>query len=151
MAWQLAAALIATQVASTAISVIGSRQQSKRIRAAAAWDRYQQDLQKKQEQIIANQEAADLLSYQRAAAGAGGGTIGTGTSLLLHDEAMQDLNDNLFWLERAYTTQLQRTNFEEAAALSEESYRRKAAIAQGAINIAGTAYKTDWSQSLFDT
>ena len=78
MAWQLAAALIATQVASTAISYMGSQQQSRQLKASAAWDRYQLDLQKKQELIAANQDAADLLSYQRAAAGAGGGAITSG-------------------------------------------------------------------------
>jgi len=150
MGWQLAAALIATQVASTAISYMGSQQQSKRLKAAAAWDRYQLDLQKKQELIRANQDATELLSYQRAAAGAGGGTIGTGSSLLIHDEAMEDLNENLFWLEKGYTTNLQKLNMQEAGALAEESFKRKASIAQGATNIATTSYKTDWSKSLFD-
>ena len=150
MAWQLAAALIATQVASTAISYMGSQQQSKRIKAAAEWDRYQTGLQKKLEEAKANEDAADLLSYQRAAAGAGGGTIGTGSSLLIHDEAMEDLNENLFWLEKGYTTNLQKINMQEAGALAEESFKRKASIAQGATNIATTSYKTDWSKSLFD-
>lgn len=149
MAWQLAAALIATQVASTAISYLGSQQQSKRIKAAAEWDRYQTGLQKKLEEAKANEDAKDLLSYQRAAAGAGGGTIGTGSSLLIHDEAMEDLNENLFWLEKGYTTNLQKINMQEAGALAEESFNRKASIAQGAIGVATTAYKTDWSKSLF--
>ena len=149
MAWELAAALIATQVASTTISYLGSQAQSKRLKAAKAFDDYQIDLQRKRDVIRENEQAAKLLSYQRAAAGAGGGQIGTGTSLLLHDEALADLNENLFWTEKGYELELQKSNLSLAGALAEESYSRKASIAQGATNIALTAYKTDFSESLF--
>ena len=99
MTWQIAAALIAAQVASTAVSVMASNRRSKNLKAAAAFDKYQTNLRKKQETIKENEAAAKLLSYQRAAAASGGGVVVTGTSLLIHDESMEDLNENLFWIE----------------------------------------------------
>tara|TARA_Y100000114_G_scaffold43380_1_gene38864 strand:- start:9065 stop:9568 length:504 start_codon:yes stop_codon:yes gene_type:complete len=149
MAWQIAAALIAAQVASTAVSVMASNRRSKNLKAAAAFDKYQTNLRKKQETIKENEAAAKLLSYQRAAAASGGGVVGTGTSLLIHDESMEDLNENLFWIEKGYEIELQKQDVFLSGTLAEESYRRKASIVQGATNLAITAYKADFSKSLF--
>ena len=146
MAWQVAAALIATQVASTALSYSSSIQQSKRLKAAAAWDRYQKDIQKKQEIIKANKQAQMLMSEKRAAIGARGVAIGTGTSLLETQSVLDELDDARFWIEKGYEVDLLASDAELASALAAESFKRRATLIQGAVNVGTTAY-TGFSSS----
>jgi hypothetical protein len=140
MAWQLAAALIATQVASTAISYMGSKQQSRQLRASAAWDRYLADQKKKQELIRANQEATMLMSEKRAAIGARGPSIGTGSTLLETQAVLDELDDTVFWIEKGYSNTLMAQDAELAGALAQESWNRKTTLLKGATSIATTAY-----------
>ena len=147
MAWQLAAALIATQVASTAISYMGSQQQSKRLKAAAAWDRYQKDIQRKQEVIKANKQATMLMSEKRAAIGARGVSIGTGSTLLETQAVLDELDDTVFWIEKGYSNTLMAQDAELAGALAQESWNRKTTLLKGATSIATTAYTSDFGGS----
>jgi len=150
MAWQLAAALIATQVASTAISYMGSQQQSKRLKAAAAWDRYRQKIEKQQLEIKTNRQAAMLMSEKRAAIGARGVSIGTGSTLLETQAVLDELEDSHFWIEKGYELNLMETDVQLASALSEESWNRKSSLIEGAVGVGTTAATSDWSKSLFD-
>ena len=147
MAWQLAAALIATQVASTAVSYMGSKQQSKRLKAAAAWDRYQKDIQRKQEVIKANKQATMLMSEKRAAIGARGVSIGTGSTLLETQAVLDELDDTVFWIEKGYSNTLMAQDAELAGALAQESWNRKTTLLKGATSIATTAYTSDFGGS----
>ena len=53
--------------ASTAVSYMGSLQQSKQLKAAAAWDKYHLDIRKMQDTIMANERARRLISEKSAA------------------------------------------------------------------------------------
>lgn len=144
MGWQLAAALIATQVASTAISYMGSQQQSKRLKVAAAWDRYRQKIEKQQLEIKTNRQAAMLMSEKRAAIGARGVSIGTGSTLLETQAVLDELDDTVFWIEKGYSNTLMAQDAELAGALAQESWNRKTTLLKGATSIATTAYTSDF-------
>lgn len=147
MAWELAAALIATQVASTAVSYMGSQQQSRRLKAAAAFDRYQKEIQRKQEVIKANKQATMLMSEKRAAIGARGVSIGTGSTLLETQAVLDELDDSRFWIEKGYEVNLLSADAELAGALAEESFNRRASLLEGAVGVATTAYTSDFGGS----
>ena len=93
--WQLALAI----GASTAVSYMGSLQQSKQLKAAAAWDQYHLNIRKMQDTIMANERAAKLLSEKRAAIGARGITF-EGSSLLEQNAVVENLEDTLFWINK---------------------------------------------------
>jgi hypothetical protein len=124
--WQLALAI----GASTAVSYMGSLQQSKQLKAAAAWDQYHLNIRKMQDTIMANERAAKLLSEKRAAIGARGITF-EGSSLLEQNAVVENLEDTLFWIDKGVEMDLRMMDVRLAGALSKESWERKTSLLSG--------------------
>ena len=124
--WQLALAI----GASTAVSYMGSLQQSKQLKAAAAWDQYHLNIRKMQDTIMANERAAKLLSEKRAAIGARGVQF-TGSTLLEQNAVVENLEDTLFWINKGVEMDLRMMDVRLAGALSKESWERKTSLLSG--------------------
>jgi len=130
--WQLALAI----GASTAVSYMGSLQQSKHMKAAAAWDKYHLNIRKMQDTIMANEKAAKLLSEKRAAIGARGVTF-TGSTLLESESVVDNLEDTLFWINKGVEMDLRTMDVKLAGALSKEAWERNTSLISGM----GQSYK----------
>ncbi len=136
MAWQLALMI----GASTAVSYMGSLQQSKQLKAAAAWDKYHLDMRRMQDTIMANERARKLISEKRAAIGARGITF-EGSSLLEQESVVENLEDTIFWIDKGVEMDMRTIDVKLAGALSKEAYERKTSLLSGG-GKTYTAYKT---------
>lgn len=128
MAFWLAAA-VAT---STAISFMGSLNQSRQLRAAAKADKRTAQIKKIQETIAANERATLLLSEKRAAQGARGVAMSTGSTLFEQQNALDDHEENMFWIDKSFEYELNMIDFRLAGALAKESYSRNVNLITGA-------------------
>jgi len=117
--------------ASTAVSYMGSIQTSKNMKAGAAWDKYYKDIEKSQNIIAANKQAKKLLSAKRAAAGARGVEMFTGSSLFDQEQVVANYEDTRFWIEKGVEMDLQMIDIKLAGKLSEESWNRKTSLLSG--------------------
>jgi len=117
--------------ASTAVSYMGSIQTSKNIKAGAAWDKYYKDIEKSQNIIAANKQAKKLLSAKRAAAGARGVEMFTGSSLFDQEQVVANYEETRFWIEKGVEMDLQMIDIKLAGKLSEESWNRKTSLLSG--------------------
>ena len=136
MAWQLALMI----GASTAVSYMGSLQQTKHLKAAAAWDKYHRDIKFKQDCIVANKKAAKLLSEKRAAIGARGVQF-TGSTLMEQCSVVEDLEDALFWANKGLEMDTTLMDVKLAGALNKEAWDRNMSLLDGASK-SYTAWKT---------
>ena len=90
----------------TVTSYMGSLQQSKSIKTAANWDKYNAEQKRIYEKIQLNKQAADLLSEKKARIGAAGVTY-QGSSLLAESEVIADYEEKLYWLNEGVNMQLE--------------------------------------------
>ena len=117
-------------VASTAMSYMGSLQQSKQMKAAAAWDKYHLNIKKTQDTIMANKRAAKLLSEKRAAIGARGVQF-TGSTLMEQESVIENLEETLFWVNKGVEMDVRTMDIRLAGALAKESWDRKTCLLTG--------------------
>ena len=115
---------------STGMSYMGSIQQSKQMKAAAAWDKYHLNIRKTQDTIMANERAAKLLSEKRAAIGARGVQF-TGSTLMESESVIDNLEDTLFWVNKGVEMDIRTMDVRLAGALAKESWDRKTSLLTG--------------------
>ena len=125
---------------STAVSYMGSMQQSRNLKVASAWDKYHTNIKKTQDTIMANERAAKLLSEKRAAIGARGVQF-TGSTLMEQESVIENLEDTLFWVNKGVEMDIRTMDVRLAGALSKESWDRKTSLLDG-MSKSYTAYKT---------
>ena len=125
---------------STAVSYMGSMQQSRNLKVASAWDKYHANIKKTQDTIMANTRAAKLLSEKRAAIGARGVQF-TGSTLMEQESVIENLEDTLFWVNKGVEMDLRTMDIRLAGALAKESYESKTSLLTG-MGKSYTAYKT---------
>ena len=125
---------------STAVSYMGSMQQSRNLKVASAWDKYHANIKKTQDTIMANERAAKLLSEKRAAIGARGVQF-TGSTLMEQESVIENLEDTLFWVNKGVEMDLRTMDIRLAGALAKESYESKTSLLTG-MGKSYTAYKT---------
>ena len=123
---------------STGMSYMGSIQQSKQMKAAAAWDKYHANIKKTQDTIMANTRAAKLLSEKRAAIGARGVQF-SGSSLMEQESVIDNLEDTLFWVNKGVEMDLRTMDIRLAGALAKESWDRKTSLLSGMTKSYSTA------------
>mgnify|MGYP003152191441 CR=1 FL=1 len=116
--------------ASTAVSYMGSLQQSKQLKAAAAWDKYHLDMRRMQDTIMANERARKLISEKRAAIGARGVQF-TGSTLLEQESVVENLEDTIFWIDKGVEMDMRTIDVKLAGALSKEAYERNTSLLSG--------------------
>jgi hypothetical protein len=127
--------------ASTAVSYMGSLAHSKQLKASAAWDKYHLDMRKMQDTIMANERARKILSEKRAAMGARGVAMGTGSTLLEQEVVIENLEDSLFWIEKGVEMDMRMLDVKLAGALTKEAWERNTSLLSG-MGKTYTAYKT---------
>ena len=123
---------------STGMSYMGSIQQSKQMKAAAAWDQYHLNIRKMQDTIMANERAAKLLSEKRAAIGARGVQF-TGSTLMEQESVIDNLEDTLFWVNKGVEMDIRTMDVRLAGALAKESWDRKTNLLSGMTKSYSTA------------
>lgn len=123
---------------STGMSYLGSIQQSKQMKAAAAWDQYHLNIRKTQDTIMANERAAKLLSEKRAAIGARGVQF-TGSTLMEQESVIDNLEDTLFWVNKGVEMDIRTMDVKLAGALAKESWDRKTSLLSGMTKSYSTA------------
>jgi len=138
MAFPWLAAAIFT---STAVSYMGSIRHSKALATSAKWDKYHLDVRKMQDTIMANERARKLLSEKRAAIGARGVQMGTGSTLLEQEAVVENLEDVLFWIDKGAEMDLRTIDIRLAGALQKESFESKTSLLTG-LGKTYTAYNT---------
>ena len=84
-----------------------------------------------QDTIMANERAAKLLSEKRAAIGARGVQMGTGSTLLEQEAVVENLEDVLFWIDKGAEMDLRTIDIKLAGALQKESWESKASLLTG--------------------
>ena len=85
MAWQVLAAM----AASTAVTLMGQRQQMKQIKANSAWQKYENELSFQYEKQKTLKAQAKLMSKQRATIGASGAQF-TGSPLIVANSDFEE-------------------------------------------------------------
>ena len=123
---------------SAGMSYMGSIQQSKQMKAAAAWDQYHLNIRKTQDTIMANERAAKLLSEKRAAIGARGVQF-TGSTLMEQESVIDNLEDTLFWVNKGVEMDIRTMDVRLAGALAKESWDRKTSLLSGMTKSYSTA------------
>ena len=118
-------------VGSTYMSYMGSLRQSQALATSAAWDKYHLDIRKMQDTIMANERAQKILSEKRAAIGARGVEMGTGSTLLEQEAVVENLEDVLFWIDKGVEMDLRTIDIKLAGALRKESWERKTSLLTG--------------------
>ena len=124
--------------ASTAVSYMGSLAHAKQLKNAAAWDQYHLNIRKMQDTIMANERAAEILSEKRAAIGARGVVIGTGSTLLEQDAVVANLEDTVFWINKGAEMTVREIDYRLAGKLQATAWNAGTSLITGL----GGAYST---------
>ena len=127
-------------VGSTYMSYMGSLRQSQALATSAAWDKYHLDIRKMQDTIMANERAQKILSEKRAAIGARGVEMGTGSTLLEQEAVVENLEDVLFWIDKGAEISLREIDLRLAGALQDEAWKAGTSLITG-VGSAYGAYK----------
>ena len=123
MAWQLIGALV-----SGAFTMMGTQQQVQTMKANAAWQRYENELNSNYEKQKRLTEQQKLLSNQRARGGASGVVVGTGSSLLAMQTDMEEFENDMWFLEKGLWAKEQANNSELAGQISGTYYKAGASL-----------------------
>jgi len=116
--WILPALFITT----TAMSFMGSMRRMQTMNTAAQWEKYNQKINTSYKTIQANERARILLSAKRAAAGARGVVIATGSTLMEQNAVVERLDDTLWWIEKGAEMDVRDIDLRLAGALQQEAW-----------------------------
>lgn len=121
--------------ASTAVTLMGHRQNIKNIKANAAWKNYENELSIQYEKQKLFDKTRKLLSAKRARIGASGVTY-SGSPLLTTKVDMEEFENDLYFLEKGYFVKNAAMNAEATGLIASETYKAGATLLQ-----AGTDYQ----------
>ena len=124
--------------ASTALSFMGSMRTMKTMQTGAEWDKYNQKIKTSYKTIQANDRARILLSAKRAAQGARGVQIATGSTLMEQNAVVENLNDTIFWINKGAEMSVRDIDLKLAGLLQEEAWNAGTSL----ITVIGGAYTT---------
>ena len=124
--------------ASTAISFMGSMRTMKTMQIGAEWDKYNQKIKTSYKTIQANDRARILLSAKRAAQGARGVQIATGSTLMEQNAVVANLEDTKFWINKGAEMSVRDIDLKLAGLLQQEAWNATTSLISGL----GGAYNT---------
>jgi len=133
MAFQMIPFLMA---ASTAVTIMGQRQQMKQIKANAAWNKYENELSFQYEKQKKLKEQAKLMSAQRARVGASGAQF-SGSPLLIANADFEEFENDMFFLEKRVFVRNAAMDAETTGLLTAQKYKMGETLLS-----AGMTYKT---------
>ena len=131
----------AVMAATSALSFMGSMKQMKNMQTAAQWDKYHQKIDQSYKTIQANDRARILLSAKRAAQGARGVKIATGSTLMEQNTVIENLEDTKFWINKGAEMSVRDIDLRLAGALQEEAWKAGSSLIEGGLKLA-THYTT---------
>jgi len=126
--------------ASSVLSFMGSMRKMDTMRTGAAWDKYHKRIDQSYKTIQANDRARLLISAKRAAQGARGVQIATGSTLIEQDAVVANLEDTLFWIDKGAEISLREIDLRLAGLLQDEAWRAGTSLITG-VGGAYAAYK----------
>ena len=116
---------------SSVLSFMGSMKKMKTMQTGAEWDKYHKKIDQSYKTIQANDRARLLISAKRAAAGARGVQIGTGSTLIEQDAVVANLEDTLFWIDKGAEISLREIDLRLAGALQNEAWNASTSLLAG--------------------
>ena len=129
-----------TMAATTAVSFMGSMKKMRTMQTGAEWDKYHKKIDQSYKTIQANDRARLLLSAKRAAQGARGVQIATGSTLIEQDAVVENLEDTLFWIDKGAEISLREIDLRLAGALQDDAWKAGTSLITGL----GSAYQTNY-------
>jgi hypothetical protein len=136
MAFQIIPFLMA---ASTAVTIMGQRQQMKQIKANAAWNKYENELSFEYEKQKKLKEQAKLMSAQRARIGASGAQF-SGSPLIMANADFEEFENDMYFLEKKFFVANAARDAETTGLLTAQKYKMGETLLS-----AGMTYK-NWQQ-----
>jgi len=130
--WIIPALIIGT----TAMSFMGSMRHMENLRTAAKWDTYNQKIKTSYKTIQANERARLLLSMKRAAQGARGVQIGTGSTLIEQNAVVDRLEDTVWWIEKGAEMTTRDIDLKLAGLLQQEAWKAGSSLIEGGLKVA---------------
>jgi len=125
---------------SSVMSFMGSMRKMQTMQTSAEWDKYHKRIDQSYKTIQANDRARLLISAKRAAHGARGVQIGTGSTLIEQDAVVENLEDTLFWIDKGAEISLREIDLRLAGALQDEAWKAGTSLITG-VGSAYGAYK----------
>jgi len=125
----------------TALSLIGSYNQSRMLRRAARADKRQREVKKIKDVIDLNKRFAAIMSEQDAIAGARGIAMNINTDRSLKEQNIKDMADAEYWIQKGVELDLDAIDFRLGAALTNESFNRGVNLFTGIYNTFDTYRK----------
>ena len=122
---------------STALSFMGSMKRMQTLNTSAQWDQYHKRIDASYKTIQANDRARILLSAKRAAQGARGVVIATGSTLMEQNAVVENLNDTIFWINKGAEMSVRDIDIRLAGALQQEAWNAGTSLITGM----GTTYQ----------
>ena len=129
MAWFVPAMM----AASTAMTIMGHKQNIKNIKANAAWKRYENELSFQYEKQKLLKKQANLFSEKRARIGASGIQF-TGSPLLSSKADLEEFENDLFFLEKGVFVKNAAMNAELTGMIASETYKMGSTLLQAGVN-----------------
>ena len=123
-------------VATTAMSFMGSMKRMQTLNTAAQWDKYNQKIKTSYKTIQANERARLILSMKRAAQGARGVVIATGSTLIENNAVIDRLEDTVWWIEKGAEMDVRDIDLRLAGLLQEEAWKTGESLISGGLKIA---------------
>ena len=121
---------------STALTIMGHKQNISNIKANAAWKAYENELNIQYEKQKLFEKTRKLLSSKRARIGASGVQY-TGSPLLTTKVDMENFENDLMFLEKGYFLKNSAMNAEATGLIASETYKAGSTLLQ-----AGMSYAT---------
>ena len=128
----------AVMAVTSVLSFMGSLKQMKNMKTASEWDKYHERIDKSYKTIEANKRARLLLSAKRAAQGARGVQIGTGSTLMEQNAVVANLEDTVFWINKGAEMSVRDIDLKLAGLLQEEAWKASTSLLTGL----GAAYQS---------
>ena len=122
---------------SSVLSFMGSMKRMQTLDTSAQWDKYHRRIDQSYKTIQANDRARILLSAKRAAQGARGTQIATGSTLMEQNAVVANLEEVKFWIDKGAEISLREIDLKLAGLLQEEAWRAGTSLITGL----GTAYE----------
>ena len=123
---------------SSVLSFMGSMKRMQTLDTSAQWDKYHRRIDQSYKTIQANDRARILLSAKRAAQGARGVRIATGSTLMEQNAVIANLEDTQFWINKGAEISLREIDLKLAGQLQEEAWKAGTSLITGL----GTAYQS---------
>ena len=116
---------------SSVLSFMGSMRTMKTMQTGAEWDKYNQKIKTSYKTIQANDRARILLSAKRAAQGARGTQIATGSTLMEQNAVVANLEEVKFWIDKGAEISMREIDLKLAGLLQEEAWKAGSSLITG--------------------